>query len=1124
MMKHKLKICRNSVLILALALWLPLGAHAGPAPVDQITGQITDESNEPLVGVNVLVKGSSKGTSTDFNGMYTLQDVDDDAVLVVTYIGYVKQEISVDGQSTINIVMESSSQTLDQVVVTALGVSRDKKSLGYAVEEVDGGKLNEVVQENVLNGLSGRVSGVTINSTGGSATSSVSMIIRGASSLTGDNQPLFVIDGVPVSNSLGGNTQEVGSRNVVDFGNAISDLNPADIENVSILKGAGAAALYGSRAGNGVVLITTKTGKKNEKMKVSVNTSAVFDQPYEYLKMHNSFATGVTPFTEQQWMDLTGGPLIIDEGGAGRLGPQLDIGQKAIQWNSPVDENGNKIPTPLVSHPNNVANFVQTGITNTNNISISGGSGSSAYRVSYTNMNNRGIVPNSDMFRNSLNVSGSYEVNPKLNVSTNINIGRSKSNSIPATNRGTNPLEWAYKVSGHVDILDLKNYWAEGQEGIQQYQVPDHNNPYFLAYEVKNAFTRDRVFGNAQADYKLTPDLTASLTFALDRYDEDRSSQIPYSEDRNSRGTYGIESLARMESNTSVNLAYDKYFENFSLRASVGGNSMYQTYNSNSAKSTRGGLVIPDLYTLSNISPSNLEYGNYRSQKAIYSAYGMASLGYNDMLYLDVTARNDWSSTLPEANRSYFYPSATLSALVNNIFQMGDNIDMIKLRGGWAQVGNDTGPYRLQSTLGNAGAWDGVTRLSTSGTLLTPDLKPEIISSIEVGTEWILFQDKFRFDVTYYESENRNQILSLALPQSSGYGSKLINAGQVSSRGVELSIGSTVFSTNDFSWDVDFNYTFNRTRIDELADGIDFINFWSDAKGGAYTWVGEDIGNIYDRKLVTVEDPNSPYYGWPLLDGSGSWDDKSGVNDLVKIGNYNPDFIIGMQTGLRWKNFRLSAVLDWRQGGDFISQTYRYSESDFSTQRQLDEVINPDNVPGGRSGITEYLKNNADELIVNSTTVVGGPTPDLGGYEINYQGLPVGSGTFNPGVIGEYDDDGNLIRYVENLGGEGTQYIPLADNYPWSFGKSAMFDASFIKLREISLSYTLPSSLTEGIGMDNLAVSVYSRNIILWTKADIGIDPERAFQQEGYGFKQGIERYNVTPFVLPIGIKLSANF
>lgn len=1119
-MKRKMNQSWKWCLMMVLSFGMSLSLQARMTPVDRVSGQVTDENNEPLIGVNILVKGTSQGTSTDFDGMYSLENVPDDGVLIVSYVGYEKMEVDVNGRTTVNIVMTSSSHALDEVVVTALGVSREKKSLGYAVEEIDGGSLNNVVQENVLNGLSGKVSGVTINSTGGGANSSVSMIIRGASSLTGDNQPLFVIDGVPVNNSLSGNSQEMGSQNVVDYGNAISDLNPADIESVSILKGAGAAALYGSRAGNGVVLVTTKSGQKNQEMKISVNTSTVFDRPYRFLDMHHSFATGVNPFTEEQWQSMTGGPLIIDEGSAARMGPQLDIGQKAVQWNSPLDEDGNPIPTPLVSYPDNVQNFVRTGITNTNNIAVSGSAGNSVFRVSYTNMNNRGIVPNSDLFRNSLNVAGAYEISPKLSLSTNVNVGRTHSNNVPANNRGTNPLEWAYKVSPHVNILDLKDYWEEGQEGIKQRQVPDHNNPYFLAHEVNNSFFRDRVYGNIQADYEITPELTATFSYALDRFNEERSSAIPYSENRNSRGTFGIEKLSRMEGNTSASLAYSKYFSDFSLRASVGGNSMYQYYNNTSTFSTRGGLVVPGLYNLSNINPSDLSYNNFWSEKAIYSAYGMASLGYKDMLYLDVTGRNDWSSTLPESNRSYFYPSATLSALLNNVFDMGNNVDMIKLRGGWAQVGNDTDPYRLVSTLNNAGAWENVTRLTTSGTLMSPDLKPELITSVEVGTEWILYGDRFRFEATYYKSNNENQILALGLPNSSGYSSKLINAGMVSSRGVELGIGSTLISNNDFSWDLDLNYTFNRTRIEELAEGIDFINFWEDAKGGAYTWVGEDIGNIYDRKLVTVEDQSSPYYGWPVLDETGSWQDKSGINDLVKIGNYNPNFVIGMTTGLRYKSFALNAVLDWRHGGQFVSQTYRYSESDYSTQRQIDATINPND----HADIVQYLKDNADKIIVGNTPTVGGPTAGMGGYSMTYEGIPIQSGAFNPGVIADYDDDGNLIGYIENLGDEGTRMIPYADNYPWSFTKAAMFDASFVKLREISLSYTLPSRLTENLKMDNLAVSLYSRNIILWTKADIGIDPERAFQPEGGSFKQGIERYNVSPFVMPLGIRLSANF
>ncbi len=1100
-------------------------AMVGMAQGQEVAGTVIDtDTGELLPGVNITIKGTDRGTSTNLDGEFSLSVPSLSETLIVSYIGYATQEIDINGRTQINIELQMRSETLDQLVVTALGISREQESLGYAVEEVRGDQLNQVVQENVLNALSGKMSGVSINSTGGSANSSVSMVIRGATSLTGDDQPLFVIDGVPVSNSLSGNSNQFGDRNVVDYGNAISDLNASDIENVSVLKGASAAALYGSRAGNGVVLITTKSGDYNQDIQVSVNTSTVFDRPYEFLKMHNTFATGVTPFTEEQWQELTGGPLVIEEGSAARLGPQLDIGQEAIQWNSPLDENGNPIPIPLVSHPDNVKNFVQTGITNTNNFAISGGTERSNFRVSYTNMNNRGIIPNSDMYRNSLNLNGGYKVSDKLSFKTNVNVGRANSNNIPSSNRGTNPLQAAYEVSRHIDIDDLKDYWAPGQEGIQQLAVPDHNNPYFIANEVNNSFFRDRVFGNANAVYQVSPSVSATVSYALDTFNEQRETEIPYSYTRNPRGTYGLQKINRMEQNTSLSVDYDQDFSDFSFRTSLGGNYLYRNSSRNSSASGGGGLTIPELYTLSNIAPENLNYSSFESQKAIYSVYGLASVGYQNMIYVDVSARNDWSSTLPEENRSYFYPSVSTSFVFSNMFDLGDSVDLLKLRAGWAQVGNDTDPYQLEQTLFNAGAWGNVTRLSSSETLLTPDLKPEIITSMEVGADVILFQDGLRFSATYYETDNENQILPLSLPQSSGYSSKLINAGLVSSRGLELSLGSTLISTTDTRLDVDLNYTYNRARIEELAEGIEYYEFWTDAKGGAFTWVGEDIGNIYDRELVKVEDPNSPYYGWPVLDESGSWQSRSGVNDLVKIGNYNPDFTLGLQTSFSYKNFSFSASLDWRHGGEFVSQTYRYQESDWSTQRQLDEIINPDEINGD---IESYLRDNADRIIKGQTPRVGGPTPGMGGYEMTYEGIPLGSGTFNPGVIPQYDENGNLTGYTENLGGPGTKYIPMADNYPWDFTKAAMFDASFVKLREVSMTYRLPQRWTNAlsIGMRDMSVTLYSRNIILWTKAKIGIDPERAFQPEGNGFfKQGIERYNVTPFVLPIGIKLSANF
>lgn len=1111
------------VLLILSTLFTDVWAFQSDSDEAVVSGRIIDAfSNDPLPGVNIIVKGTLIGTSSNSNGEFSLDVPSLTDTLIVSFIGYATQEVNINGRSTINVQLESISQALDQVVVTALGISRQQQSLGYAVETVGGEEMNRVVQENMLNSLSGKVPGVTISSTGGAATSSVSMVIRGATSLSGDDQPLFVIDGVPISSSLSGNANQFGDRNVADYGNAISDLNASDIQEVSVLKGASAAALYGSRAGNGVVLITTKSGRKNQGMQVSVNTSTVVDRPYKFLKMHSTFATGVTPFTEEEWLAFTGGPLTIDEGSSARLGPQLDIGQKAIQWNSPLDENGDPIPTELVSYPNNMKNFVQNGITNTNNLAISGGSGNTSFRVSYTNMNNRGIVPNSDLFRNTLNVSGSYDYSPNLSFSTDINIGRSNSNNVPANNRGTNPLQAALEISPHINILDLQDYWVEGQEGVQQRSLPDHNNPYFMAYEVNNSFLRDRIFGNTAVDWKISPSFMANATYSLSSYNEERETDIPYSYTRNPNGIYGNQKLFGTEHNGSVSVSYEKDLEDFSLRSTIGGNTMYR-YNSNMyAASGSGGLIIPELYNLSNIAPEDLEYGNNTSKKAIYSAYGIASLGYKDMLYLDVSARNDWSSTLPEDNRSYFYPSVSMSTLLNNIFNMSDSFNMLKLRAGWAQVGNDTDPYQLQQTLNNVGAWGDVTRLGTSSTLLSPDLKPEIITSVEVGTEWILFEGRFRFEGTYYETDNENQILPINLPESSGYSSKLVNVGQVSSRGFELSMGSTLLSSQDSRFDVDFNLSRNRTRIEELAEGMDYYEFWTDAKGGAYTWEGEDIGNIYDNQLVTVEDPDSEYYGWPVLDESGSWQAREGVDDLVKIGNFNPDFTLGMQTSFTYKNFTLSASLDWRQGGEFVSQTYRYTESNWASQRQLDEIINPDEVNGD---ITEYLRQNADDIIVNNTARVGGPTPEMGGYEMTYEGIPIGSGSFNPGVIAEYDNSGNLIGYTENLGGPGTRYIPIADNYPWDFTKTALFDASFVKLRELSLTYMLPQKWIQSLDMNNLAVTLYTRNIILWTKAGIGIDPERAFQPEGDGlFKQGIERYNINPFVMPLGIKLSANF
>jgi hypothetical protein len=453
-----------------------------------------------------------------------------------------------------------------------------------------------------------------------------------------------------------------------------------------------------------------------------------------------------------------------------------------------------------------------------------------------------------------------------------------------------------------------------------------------------------------------------------------------------------------------------------------------------------------------------------------------------------------------------------------------NKLDLLKLRGGVAVAGNDTNPYNLINVLSAYESWDGITRLGKSSNLLLPDLMPERATSYEAGLDVGLFGNRVNFSATYYKIDNENQILPLSLAPSSGFTSRNINTGLLVSKGIELSLGGTPIQKGDLRWDISANYSRNRTVIAELPEGVDFYTLWTDAKGGAWTYVGEEIGDIYDAKLVTVEDVNSPYFGYPILDENGSWQSISASNTRTKIGNFNPDFLMGMQTSITYKSFSLNMSFDWRSGGSFISQTYRYGESDLKTQRFLDLLINPGNMSGDE--LRDYLVNNDLVTVKDHFNIVGGPTAEYGGFPFEYGGNTYAYGVFNPGVIAEYDADGNVIGYVENLGGAETKIIPYGDNYPWDFNKASLFDASFIKLREVSLSYALPSSFVQRLKLQNASISVYSRNIMLWTAAKIGVDPEMAYQPEadpraGTQFKQGIERYNVTPWVMPIGFKLN---
>ena len=1115
-----------------------------------VQGTVKSDQGDLLPGVSIVVKGTTTGVITDSNGNYNITVPDANSVLVFSFVGMESQEVQVNGRSTIDVTLSTKSVGVDEVVVTALGISREKKSLGYSVAEVNGESIQKVAQENVLNSLSGRVAGVAINSTGIPG-SSVSMVIRGASSLTSDNQPLFVVDGVPMNNTLN-NVVQLGNDNRPDYGNAISDLNPEDIASVSVLKGPSAAALYGSRAGNGVVLITTKSGKKSKGLGVSITSNSVMENPYKYLPMHHLFGYGTRPYTQDNRPNNGLDFYVADPTESAWVGPQLDQGMKAYQWPY-FDANGNLTATPLVSHPDNYKNFFQTGFTTNNTVAITNANEKMNYRLSYTNMENRGVIPNSDLHKNSISLNSSIKLVDNLKVSSSINFTSSGAKNRPAGNRGANPVQALYETNSSIDINLLRTIWEPGKEGIQQngpYTLNIHpdgtyertgdfaNNPFFLAEEVNNGFQRDRVYGNARIDWNINKDFSFFIRYTHDQFHEFIDTKIAPSYTKEIHGYYGQVNQYRREQNGDFLLTYKKQVNDFNITASGGGNWMYQYARNAKAAAKNGGsgLIVPGIFSLSNIAPTNITYSSAWSQKAIYSLYALASLGFKDAVYLDLTARNDWSSTLPAANRSYFYPSASLSLLLNNMFDMGGDVSLFKLRGGWAMVGNDTDPYRLMATMGQESAWNGQTRLTTSGTLLLPDLKPEIQTSWEVGTDLAFFNNRLHAEATYYHSKNENQILSIGLPPSSGYTGKQINAGLISSRGLELSLGATPVQTSELSWDVNFVFSRNRTRVDKLSEGFNYVTLWTDAKGGAVTWVGEDIGNIIDKKMLRVEDKSSPYYGWPIVDNEG-WDnsdgtwEKDGKRVAPIIGNFNPDFTLGMQTTLSYKNWTLSANIDWRKGGQFVSQTLRYGESDLHSQRWIDRTVKINNMSG--SEMAQYLKDHADQYLSPDGeffVVVGGPTAEYGGLEHTEGGITLHDGVFMPGVEKVYDENGNFTgEYIEHLGDTGTPTIRYQDFYGWDYTRNATFDADFVKLREISIAYRLPS--LQSIGIQSASVALYSRNIILWTKAKVGIDPEMAFQpegsvqgQSGSMFKQGIERFNVAPWTIPVGLKLNVNF
>ncbi|MGV8096686.1 MAG: SusC/RagA family TonB-linked outer membrane protein [Mangrovibacterium sp.] len=1096
----------------------------------RVTGTVTSATDGmPLPGLSVSVKGTTIGTVTNTDGKYML-DVPSNATLIFSFVGFSTREIEVQGRNVIDVVMEESVKALEEVIVTALGIRREEKSLGYSVGKIASEEISKVVHENVLTSMAGKVTGVAISSTGGTG-STVNMIIRGATSMSTDNQPLFVIDGVPMRSTVD-NVGGFGNNNRVDYGNAISDIDPESIESVSILKGPSAAALYGTRAGNGVVLITTKKAVAKEGMKIEVVSNTVFDIPSKYLDVQTRFGFGARSYTPAAFADGII-PAFSPSEQAGN-GPELDKGYWQIQPFAPLDANGVAIPTELVSYPDNYKNFInRNAFTTTNSVAVSSATDKVNYRLGVSNMTNKGLVPNSDLNRNNFTFSATSKVRADLTVSTDISYAKSWADNRPSTQeRGTNPLQWAAWTPPNVDIRKLKNYKLGGTQVLTIGN--GYENPYFLAYGINNSFERNRLIGNISATWEITPKLSIMGRYALNRTDEVRETKMDpgYSAEPNN-GAYGIVTSEAMEENTEVLATYKDNWKDFSLTASAGGNILYSKWsNVTNASKPGSGLNLPFLYTVQNIKNTSLDYINARYERGIYSLYALVNLGWKDRIYLDLTARNDWASTLPPENRSYFYPSASLSFLINHMVDMGSKVNLFKIRGGIAQVGNDTSPYNLYPTYESVGQWGDAIRLRTPPVRYNANLLPEKETSYEFGVDVKAYDNRLRFEGTYYREDNRNQVLDTQPAGSTGVNSIKVNTGLLRSLGWELMLGFTPVKTNDWTWDVNINFTKNKTYLLELSDEVDFVQFWDEARVKNIAYVKNKklghnglIGNLYSRKILRVTDENSLYYGYPLLP-EGEDAEWQAADEYSKVGNYNPDFIMGLQTSVSYKSLTLSMTFDWRSGGQYVSQTWRYLTEGVVSNTWLNQLISPPEGLGGQPSqeLENWVIANGDRLLFSDNPrPIGGPTQDFGGYYNDfYTGIGAYDGVFAPGVYGHYEN-GNFILEKKNLGNTGTEFRPYVMSYPWDIGEANLFDADYIKLREIALNYRFPNKISQKLGVQDLNFSVYSRNIMIWSKnAGMGVDPERAYQSDSTGkFKQGVERYNAEPWVIPVGFKLS---
>ncbi|MDX5421504.1 MAG: SusC/RagA family TonB-linked outer membrane protein [Hymenobacteraceae bacterium] len=900
--------------------------HQAMAQSRTVTGKVTDAStNQPLPGVTVLVKGTTVGTATSGDGTYTINVPEGRNVLQFSFIGYEPMERAIGNASSINVTLSTDTKQLQEVVVTALGIEREKKALGYALQEVSGEAANQTRETNVVNALSGKVAGVQIVNSSGAVGSSARITLRGNNSLTGDNQPLFVVDGIPISNATNTNAGYGG----VDYGNAASDINPNDIESISVLKGANAAALYGSRAANGVILITTKSGKGTRGLGLTIDHSTTFDTPLRLPDYQNEYGQGLNGRFE--YVDGAGGGVMdgVDES----WGPRLDGSIK----NQFFGEG------PWVASPDNVKDFFETGVTHNTNVGITAGTDKANVRLSLGNIDQTGIIPNTDLRRHSVGLNAGMQLSDQLSANASVNYIQNISDNRPANGySGDNIMQQFVWFGRQVDISRLKDYKKE--DGTQyNWNYNYHNNPYWIVNENLNSNQRDRIIGNVSLKYNFTDWLNLMVRGGSDFFTDDRKRVWAMHTLDYPQGRFYEQSIYRNETNFDFLLSADKDItSDITLSGSFGGNNRKNTYRMNDVLVRA--LAVPGIYNVSN-AVGNPSPSNYRSERVVNSLYGTGTFGFRDYFFVDVTARNDWSSTLPAANNSFFYPSVSTSLVFTDAFNLNSNVlSYGKIRASWAQVGNDTDPYRTIGTFSANDPWDGRPNLTYTNTLANANLKPEQTTSFEVGTDLRFLQDRAFVDFTYYSKSTTDQIVNVTRSGASGFAYQTVNIGEITNKGIELQLGgSPVQTAGGFNWDVLVNFSSYRNEVVSLTEGLDSYQLGLYWGVGLEARPGESFGSLIGSTYLRDDQ------GRIMVNAAGR--PRVGPTDV--LGDIIPDWIGGVRNSFSYKGFNFNFLLDARKGGDVFSVTHMFGQYAGVLEESLEgreeglliEGIDPDGNP-----------------------------------------------------------------------------------------------------------------------------------------------------------------------------------